>query len=456
MCLLRVECYIQYGWDQYLVDPDKGMNCRWKLTAINKPDSEPHCLVQSLPYPSDPLWTKHLQCMPTITFNTIYDFLVDCKILLKKVSHIENAMERQEQLSNDEEGSCHDNKSWYESIEYTRTLDKAYRFFKDGHIQAVKYHPWSSQPNVICVTSTVLPSMRKDRIYCATIAIKESTCRAVTAYCTCPAGLSGCCNHITATLYCLEDYVRRGLREEERMGCTEKLQKWNQPRKRNVEPRPTDDVVPTKAEYGKEKRSKAMHVNKWDCRPDTRRIIDPNKACMLRENLSEIEKKIDSANFAICTATTEKARMQALEKKSVMTSYGTSCFLQILDEEPAPQASRKEEMRKERVARAEEKKRLYLQQLAVQQASVQQDHDYGLIRCDAVPAKQCLTSEIVIWKRADELYNYHVCVSPSSVSEIEKSTRGQHESEKWFHERKLHITASVMKPSATQYKLHNI
>lgn len=236
LCVLRVECYIQFGWDQLLLDPDKGVNCRRKLTAIHNPDSGPHALLQSLPSPDDVQWTKSLQCLPTITFNTIYDFLVDRKILLKKVSHIEYATERQGQLSNDEEGSCHDDNSWYESIEYTRTLEKAYRFFKDGHVQALKCHPWSSQPDVICVTSTVLPSMRKDRIYCVTIAIKESTSHVMTAYCTCPAGLSGCCNHITATLYCLEDYVRRGLREEERMGCTEKLQKWNQPRKHNVEP----------------------------------------------------------------------------------------------------------------------------------------------------------------------------------------------------------------------------
>ena len=439
-----MECYIQYGWDQYLVDPDKGMNCRRKLTAIHKPDSEPHHLLQSLPLPNDPQWTKQLQCLPMITFNTIYDFLVDRKILLKKVSHIENVTESQEQLSS-EEGSCHDDdKSWYESAEYTRTLEKAYRFFKDGHVQAIKFHPWSSLPDVICVTCTVLPSMRKDRVYSVTIAIKESTCRVVTAYCTCPAGLSGC-NHITSTLYCLEDFVRRGLREEERMGCTEKLQKWNQPRKRNVEPRPTDDVVLTKAEYGKEKRSKAVHVNKWDCRPDTRRIVDPNKARRLRESLSEIEqKKLDSADFAICTATTVKARKQALEMKSMISSYGTSCFLQILDEEPAPEISRKEEMRKERLARAEEQKQLFMQQLAVQQASVQHDHDY-VLNCDSTPSKQSITCETVIQKRADELYNQHVCVSPNSISEIEKSTRGQYESQKWHHERKLRITASVMK-----------
>ena len=108
--------------------------------------------------------------------------------------------------------------------------------------------------------------MRKDRVYCVTVAIKESICHVVTAFCTYPAGLSGCCNHTTATLYCLKDFVRRGLREEEKMGCTEKLQKWNQPRKRNVDAQPTDDVISTKAKYGEKKRLKAMHVNKCQIR----------------------------------------------------------------------------------------------------------------------------------------------------------------------------------------------
>ena len=134
-------------------------------------------------------------------------------------------------------------------------------------------------------------------------------------------------------------HVYRSLREEERMGCKEKHLKWNQPRKRNVDPCPADDVVLTKAEYGKKKRSKVVHVNKWDCRPDTRRIVDPNKACTLRENLSEIFCKLYSADFAVCTATTETARKQAVEKKSMISSYGTSCFLQILDEEPTPEIS---------------------------------------------------------------------------------------------------------------------
>ena len=89
----------------------------------------------------------------------INDFLVDRKVFME-VSYLENAMENQDHLPSGK-GSCCDEKSWYESVECTCTLDKAYQFFKDGHVQAIKYHPWSSQ-HVICVTSAVLPSMRKD------------------------------------------------------------------------------------------------------------------------------------------------------------------------------------------------------------------------------------------------------------------------------------------------------
>ena len=48
------------------------------------------------------------------------------------------------------------------------------------------------------------------------------------AICVCPARLSGCCNHVTATLYCVENYFYLK-HEEDQKGCTEKLQTRNQP-----------------------------------------------------------------------------------------------------------------------------------------------------------------------------------------------------------------------------------
>ena len=105
----------------------------------------------------------------------------------------------------------------------TRTLRKAYRFFHDGHIQGIKFHPMPNLKDFICVTAKVLPSMRKGRVYAVNIVICESSSSVATAYCTCTAGLSGCCNHVTGTLYCLEDYIHQSLKEEERKGCTERL-----------------------------------------------------------------------------------------------------------------------------------------------------------------------------------------------------------------------------------------
>ena len=42
-----------------------------------------------------------------------------------------------------------------------------------------------------------------------------------TICCVCLAGLLGCSNHVTATLYCLEDYIHFGLQEDEQKGFTE-------------------------------------------------------------------------------------------------------------------------------------------------------------------------------------------------------------------------------------------
>ena len=127
--------------------------------------------------------------IPTANYHfisTIYDFLVSREVLLKKVRNIENAVDNQEDNSGNEESAPgHSDELWYESVEYTRTLDKAYCFFKDGYLQAVRYHPWISQSDIVCVISVILPSMRKDRVYNVTIIIRESSARVVTAYCTC-------------------------------------------------------------------------------------------------------------------------------------------------------------------------------------------------------------------------------------------------------------------------------
>ena len=49
----------------------------------------------------------------------------------------------------------------YAPIEYTRTLEKAYHFCWDGHVQDIKYHPMPDIPDYVCIAVKVLPSMHK-------------------------------------------------------------------------------------------------------------------------------------------------------------------------------------------------------------------------------------------------------------------------------------------------------
>ena len=133
-------------------------------------------------------------------------------MLLHKVSYLEGiADKRVETVQHPGEPTASSIESNTVPMEYTRTLDKVYRFFQDDHVQNIKYHPIPEIPNHVCVTATVLLSMRKDCIYSVTIFIHESTACVAKAYCACPAGLLGCCNHVIATLYCLEYYIHSGL-----------------------------------------------------------------------------------------------------------------------------------------------------------------------------------------------------------------------------------------------------
>ena len=51
-------------------------------------------------------------------------------------------------------------------------------------------------------------------MYNVRIALSNHTAHVERPICVCPVGLSGCCNHITATLYCVEDYFRmKGIRK---------------------------------------------------------------------------------------------------------------------------------------------------------------------------------------------------------------------------------------------------
>jgi len=174
--------------------------------------------------------------------------------------------------------------------------------------------------------------MKKHKKYDVSVVLSTHTAHAI---CNCPAGLSGCCNHITATLYCTEEYFWLKLNEEAQKGCTEKLQVWHQSKPDKVDARPTNLVMLVKRIYGVEKGPKVCRVNQWDCRPLSSRKTHSDRKEKLRQRLLRIEQvKTEAATSAVDSAASDSDRKKAIGRQSMISKYGTSCFLQLFDNEP--------------------------------------------------------------------------------------------------------------------------
>ena len=138
-----------------------------------------------------------------------------------------------------------------ETLSSFRGLSKGYRFLKDGHVQVLEMHPLPDHPQFVYVRASVLPSMVKTRLYNVRVCLNNKGF-IHTAYCVCPAGLGGVCNHVAAVGYALADFAEKDLRKESRLPCTSRLQKWNRPRQRNVAPRRVADIQVVKEEVWQE------------------------------------------------------------------------------------------------------------------------------------------------------------------------------------------------------------
>ena len=289
-----------------------------------------------------------------------------------------------------------------------------------------------SLSDYVCIGAAVLPSMKKNKMYNVRIVLSKHTARVERAICVCPAGLSGCCNHITATLYCVEDYFRLKLNEEDQKAALKSC-KPGTSREKKVDAWPTNLVMFDKKVYGVQKRPKVCSINQWDCRPTSRRTVHPERKANLRNRLTQVqEMKTKAATCAVSSA----VRKKATEAQSMLFRYGTSCFPQLLDDEPAPS-----ENSNERIARAAAKRSHFQLKLSSLTEAVNHDHNY----CNSISATQYEVNGAPAPQHlVRDLYEEHVCISPTEAAELEIKTRNQSLSKLWHEERKLRI-ASIMK-----------
>ena len=152
-----------------------------------------------------------------------------------------------------------------------RALKTGYNF-ASGHVQSI--HMCADSSYCFC-KAVVLPSMKKNTTYTVLCAVKLDSKRMECVKCTCPAGESQSCVHLSAMLHALECLfeaprkailVGTAVRESKTsFECT-----WVKPRKRKVPATCADSLHYFKHEYGKTCKRKLAETD-FDPRPPSKR-----------------------------------------------------------------------------------------------------------------------------------------------------------------------------------------
>ena len=143
----------------------------------------------------------------------------------------------------------------------------AENLFRCGHVQDIQV---CCIDELLYIKAKCMPEMKKDKLYQLNVALCSESYDIVHANCECPAG-KGSCKHIGALSFALADFCKLGS-VPGFLTCTDKLQQWNHPRGRRVDPVPVDQIGARRRELLPSKRA-APHV--YDPRPMDLRAPDP-------------------------------------------------------------------------------------------------------------------------------------------------------------------------------------
>ena len=139
-----------------------------------------------------------------------------------------------------------------EQVKCHRQL-KAYKFFNDGHVQRIMYHPVTPEKVYCFIRAAVLPSIKTDILYDAWITIGKGNSYVKSTLCTRTAGLAGACNHIAGLRFCPGRFFKT-FSEKDEVSFSSKPCQGNKPRKRKLSPEKIPQFKPLKHQYGKKKR----------------------------------------------------------------------------------------------------------------------------------------------------------------------------------------------------------
>ena len=141
----------------------------------------------------------------------------------------------------------------------------------------------------LTIRAVCLPEMKKNHTYKIEIVQHASSNDIISAKCGCPAGCGpkGSCKHIAAVCYALEEFHRIKTTKEF-IASTSKLQEWNRPRKRVLDPQDADEIKYVKLEHEKVKRD---HLNStYDPRPQHLQHTSSSELDAFHDELSSFDR----------------------------------------------------------------------------------------------------------------------------------------------------------------------
>lgn len=222
----RVQSYIDGGLDKDLVDPDNGENIARKRRnlGINAGDAVNDELMFPPPIA---LWkgiADGRTILPEFTLANMMNYFVTQKVCDGEIAG-----------------------------DFNHVNNHSYPLFKAGHIQRIRLI--KGNDSNVYLSAVCLPEMRKDREYKIHVVLSPS---AEILYaedgCSAGKGPTGSCKHIAAFCYAIEEFVRLGFTQPF-LACTSRLQTWNQPRQKKLDPKTIYEICFERAEYGKIKKS---------------------------------------------------------------------------------------------------------------------------------------------------------------------------------------------------------
>lgn len=379
--------YFAGGLHSKIKDPDGGIHLA-KVKAGLGLMEEVHVKHLKENFPVDG-FTEDLSILPVISFGSIWRYMIE-------------ESDAKKQLST------------------AKPLVKGYNFFKSGHVLTVKCREYDGK---FYVKSQVLPSMKKTVVYNCYI-VMDRCANVMTAYDGCPAGIDGRCNHVTSTLFALEEFFKKckgpvNSPLTPAPSCTSKPCVWNVPRKRKVENQPIAQIKFRRHEHGK------LRKNEEKVLPSTRDFRAPHQQhpssntdlYNLLHNVREIENR-KGKKMALSLILPQKT----LEENKVNISID-HCYCTI----PSPPGNQIAEFDPE-----------------------EGESDKSNAMCtELLPPVKCHPVSPLEIKERCRAISKKLFVDEKDVARIEKETIGQSVNENWNLHRKIRITASKCHRVAT-------